>query len=123
MMEQSTIAMGEDVFDLFMDPITMSLAMLKTTAEVVAQRIKTELQTYLGEYVLNVEKGLPYFKEVTKKNPNLGAIRLLLISKVGSIADVKKIITLTCTINREDRQLQVYVEVKCSDDTTAEVTI
>ena len=122
-MEQSTIAMGEDVFDLFMDPGTMSLAMLKTTAEVVAQRIKTELQTYLGEYVLNVEKGLPYFKEITKKNPNLGAIRLLLISKVGSITDVKKIITLTCSINREDRQLQVYIEVKCSDDTTAEVTI
>ena len=123
MMEQSSLAMGNEDFDLFMDHDTMSLAMLKTTAEVVAQRIKTELQTYLGEYVLNVEKGLPYFKEITKKNPNLGAIRLLLISKVGAIADVKKIITLTCSINREDRQLQVFVEVKCTDDSTAEVTI
>ncbi len=109
-MAEFTFLLDKNTHDFRMDPITLTLALTSGSAETLAQRIKTELQTYLGEYVLNVRKGLPYFAEITKKNPNMSAIRGLLLAKITSIQGVKRVVSLECT-RGSDQVLRVKFSV------------
>lgn len=109
-MEQTTIAINSTANDLYMDTVTKSLGMTASTSETLAQRIRTEMQTFAGEYVLNTDKGLPYFAEVMKKSPNMTVIKSLLVAHLGNVVGVASIIRLDCYIDA-DRALRVSFAV------------
>lgn len=106
-MAQTGFALDATTGELFMDPTTKSLAMNAGTVETIRQRVETELTTFLGEYMLNESKGLPYFSEMMKKNPNLLLIRSLIATKISSIDGVRRIIELEVTFNAALRKVSV----------------
>lgn len=116
-MEQKTIAINSTANDLYMDILTKSLAMTSTTGETLAQRIRTELQTFAEEYILNTDKGLPYFQEVMKKNPNMTVVKSLLVAHLGNVVGVTSIRSLDCYIDK-DRCLRVSFAVTGADGQT-----
>lgn len=106
-MAQTGFALDANTGELFMDPTTKSLAMNRDTVDTIRQRVETELTTFLGEYMLNEKKGLPYFSEMMKKNPNIPLIRSLIASKISTIEGVRRIVELTVAFSASLRKVSV----------------
>lgn len=117
-MAQNTIALDLSN-DIFMDPVTKTLGVTTTTSQTVAQRIRTELQTFASEYILNVDKGVPYFNEVMKKNPDMNAVRSLLVAHIGNVSDVASILSLDCSYD-SNREFHAAFVVTLTDGTVVE---
>ena len=47
-------------------------------AERVRQQIKVTLLTFLGEWFLNTDHGVPYFEQILKKAPSRAAIEAVI---------------------------------------------
>ena len=81
--------------------------LLIDNAERVAQQIKIQLSTFLGEWFLNKSHGVPYLERILVKNPNLIIVRQLLINQILLVDDVTKVENMTLDFNRKTRILTV----------------
>lgn len=105
----------DDNGELFMDPITKSLAILGNTGDTVRQRIATELSTFFSEYVLNQRKGLPYIPDILMKEADPRKTQALISSYLAKVEDVKRVLEVTVNLNASDRELKVFFRVSLSD--------
>lgn len=105
----------DDNGELFMDPITKSLAMVRSTGDTVRQRIATELSTFFAEYVLNQRKGLPYIPDILAKDADPRKTQALIASYIARIEDVKRVLEVSVNLNAGDRELKVFFRVSLSD--------
>jgi hypothetical protein len=63
-------------------------------ADQVAQHIKERLQTFLGEWFLDVTIGFDYFGQVLVKNPDLDTIHAMALNIISSTAGVREVRSL-----------------------------
>lgn len=70
--------------DLLLDPLTNDLIFVngtptvtQTQSEIVAQRLKIKLQTFLGEWFLDRTIGVPYFQQILGKGRSKQAIDVI----------------------------------------------
>lgn len=64
--------------ELALDPATGDLAVpvrILKGAEALAQRLTVRYKFFLGEWFLDTRQGIPYFRDILVKNPNLSLIQ------------------------------------------------
>lgn len=74
-------------------------------AERVAQNIQIRLRTFVGEWYLDRNFGLPYFETILVKNPNGGLIRSILKAVILETLDVTELTQFTTEIDDLTREL------------------
>jgi len=84
----------------------------------VVQRIKQRLSLCLGEWFLDLRKGVPFFKHILKKNPDLGLIRSIYARIIRGTAGVLQLLSVNTELDSETRTLHVTFSCKL---TTGEI--
>lgn len=81
-------------------------------AERIAQQIKITLQFWLGEWYLDISKGVPYLEHVLVKNPNMNHIRAIFREKILDVPGVTGVNKLQLSLDRKNRALSVSFEAE-----------
>jgi hypothetical protein len=76
-------------------------------ADRVAQQIKINLLSFLGEWFLDVTYGVPYLEEILIKNPRMPSVETIIRSHINSIPDMIRIDALDLEWDRRTRFLRV----------------
>lgn len=86
--------------------------LLTDGAEEVAQNIRIRLRFFQGEWFLDIRVGIPYFKHILVKSPNLDVVRFLFRKAIEDIPKVKTVERLDLTLDGNTRTLSAEIEVK-----------
>lgn len=102
------------------DPLTGDLALpvqLISGAEAVGQHVRERLQFFLGEWFLDTRQGVPYYRDVLKKNPDRGVVRSVLRRVILSCQDIATLKRLSLSFDDARRELSVdFLAVTVEDD-------
>lgn len=79
-------------------------------ADKVAQQIKMNLLTFLGEWFLDETWGVPYLEQILVKNPRMPSVETILRDHINNVPHVTKINSLGFEWNRRVRALFVTFE-------------
>ena len=93
------------------------LETIETAALQVKQRLELRLKRFLGEWFLNIEKGIDYFEIVKVKNPNIEVINAALQAEVYKENAVVRIINWVTEIDPENRIFKVTNQTRIEIDT------
>jgi hypothetical protein len=107
--------MTSDNPSLYIDPLTNdiyvdslgSTRLTATLTEEVAQRLSATLKLFLGEWFLDTRLGLPYFRDVLIKNPDLSTIRSMFQNAITADAGVESLVSLDLEFDSQARNLAV----------------
>lgn len=110
--------------DLLLDPLTNDLVFVngvtsvtQTQSEIVAQRLKITLYTFLGEWFLDTTIGVPYFQQIFGKVRSKAAIDVIFQNVISADAGVVEIREFTSSMSTGDRGYTMTFKVRVSDDT------
>lgn len=117
--------------DLLLDPLTHDLVFIngkttvtRTQSEIVAQRLKITLFTFLGEWFLDRDIGVPYFQQIFGKVRSKAAIDVIFQNIISADPGVLEIREFTSTLSNDVRGYTMTFKVRVADDTvTDEITI
>jgi hypothetical protein len=73
----------------------------------IGQAVAIHLQSFRGEWFLDIFNGLPYFDQILVKAPNMVAIEQTLRREIESVPGIKAVKTLNLTRDRVNRTLSV----------------
>ena len=106
--------------DLFLTP-GKNLALVEYPQS-IAQAIECRLKTFLGEWFLDQDLGIPFFSDVLIKTDDKSKIDLIFQKEILKINGVVKIEQFASEINRETREYKIMtLDVKVSSGETIEV--
>lgn len=88
----------------------------------LSQRLRIKLQTYLGEWFLNNEKGVPYFETVFRKGVQKPVIDLIFQQQIIEEPDVLEITSFTSTLDAT-RKYSLSFRVKTYEGFTDIITV
>lgn len=83
-------------------------------AERVAQQIKIQLLTWLGEWFLDITHGVPYLDYILVKNPNIELARSIFKEQIMKVDDVDDVTSLEIYYNTTERTMAVEYEASTS---------
>ena len=83
-------------------------------AERVAQQIKIQLLTWLGEWFLDTTHGVPYLDYILVKNPNLELIASIFREQIMKVDDVDFVNSLEIDYDAQTRTMTVEYEASTS---------
>lgn len=117
--------------DLLLDPVTHDLVFVngqatvtQTQAEIVTQRLKIVLYTFLGEWFLDETIGVPYFQQIFGKVRSKSAIDVIFQNIISEDEGVVEIREFTSEMSAGDRGYTMTFKVRVADDTvTDDITI
>lgn len=89
----------------------------------VAQRLKILLQTFLGEWFLNTETGVPYFDGVFGKVQSKNSVDLIFQQKILSDPGVIEITNFTSSLDSSRRTYSMSFTVRTSEGVTDEISL
>lgn len=95
--------------DLAID--TFDLALVDGRAQ-VAQRMKTRLKTFLGEWYLNTDRGVPYFEDVFVKDPDTELVNAVLQDQILLDPEITEILTFTAEYDNSIRKMRFTTTVQ-----------
>lgn len=114
--------------DIYINPETgdidfdnQTLRLTKSNAELTRQRIEISLRTYRGEYVFDINEGVPYLENANNpiqligrgsKNDFDSYIKQVILQK----PNVDSISNYTSTLDSRSGQLSVEARINGSDD-------
>jgi hypothetical protein len=78
--------------------------------EAIAQDLTSRLKTFRGEYFLDQNVGIPFYRDFFVKNPNLRVLNSVIRSAVLSTPGIKEIVSLEIDFNTSERRLTVNLE-------------
>jgi len=76
---------------------------LATGSEAVAQHLEFRLRHFLGEWELNTLEGIPFFRDVFVKAPDLGLVRDIFRQVIIETPGVASVETISVTIDTATR--------------------
>lgn len=110
--------------DLLLDPNTHDLVFVngaisvtKSQSEIVAQRLKITLYTFLGEWFLDSEVGVPYFQQIFGKIRSKSSIDVIfqnIISKDDGVIEIRE---FSSELDNTGRGYSMTFKVRVSDGT------
>lgn len=120
-------ALDTGSWDIYLDP-TGNLAMLDNAtpgrfADLVCQRVRHRLQTFMGECFLDTSVGIPYYTEVLKKNPDMRRVRALLLATISGVEGIRKILELKVDFIARSREYKVIFKAEAVDGSIVEGSI
>jgi hypothetical protein len=80
--------------------------------DAIAQAVYCDLKTFLGEYWLDKEIGVPYYQVVFKKGVDLSLINTLMKSQMLKREDVIEITEYESSLNTSTRKLTIVYSAK-----------
>lgn len=83
-------------------------------ADKVAQQIKINLLSFLGEWFLDNTYGVPYLEDILIKNPHMAVVETILRNHIMDIDNVLRIDSLSLSWDRKTRNLGV--QFACETD-------
>lgn len=103
---------GHDmVFDNGKCPVTQLLV------DVVAQRLKIKLYTFLGEWFLDRTVGVPYMQNIFGKVRNKATIDIIFQQIISADEDVIEILSFESELAAHQRGYTLIFSVRTSDNT------
>ena len=114
-----TVDAPETGRDILVDPTTNNLALtetgdlaLVTGIDSIAQDLRHRCRTFVGEWFLALDAGLPWFTEILGvKKLNLATVRALLRKLIDDTPGVKTIISLDVSLDTATRDLSISFRV------------
>lgn len=79
-------------------------------ADKVAQQVKINLLSFLGEWFLNSNYGVPYLEEILVKNPRMPSVETILRSHINSVQHITRLVSFGMEWDRRTRVLSVAFE-------------
>lgn len=76
-------------------------------ADKIAQEIKMNLLTFLGEWFLDETWGVPYLEDILIKNPRMSLVEAILREHIESVPDVEGITSFGLNWDRARRTLNI----------------
>ena len=80
--------------------------------ERVAQQIKIQLLTFLGEWFLDVTHGVPYLDYVLVKNPNFTLIREIFREQILKVDGVSNLVSIDIDFETATRKMLLSYEAE-----------
>ena len=111
----SSLSFGDAVF--INGPLTKE-GLTTTPAEVVAQRLRIRLSTYLGEWFLNTEYGVPYWQRILGKKTTKTAVDRIFQEQILQERGVREIVSFSSTF--KNRQYEMSFRVRALDGAVTE---
>ena len=87
-------------------------------AEVVAQRLRIRLGTYLGEWFLNTEYGVSYYQQILAKKTTKVAVDRIFQQQILSERGVRELVSFSSTF--QNRQYEMSFRVRVLNGTETE---
>lgn len=78
-----------------------------TGVEAIGQAIGFRLRTFLGEWFLDRRRGVPYRRDILRRNPDLEVVRSVLRRTILGTPGVLSVPELSVTLDRRTRRLLV----------------
>lgn len=100
----SDLKLNTSTWDL---QITNGDLVLIEDKEALSQYLRQRLQTFLGEWFLNVEEGIPYFQEVMSKGTGLEAISSIFKKAILETAGVQGLESFEIDFDPVNRTLEL----------------
>lgn len=108
--------------DILLDPSSHDVIFLNGAApvtrsqqDIVAQRLKITLQTFLGEWFLNLEVGIPYFQQILNKVRSKSTIDAIFQNAILNDPGVLEIVSYQSTLNNQLRGFDLQFAVRVLD--------
>lgn len=112
---------------LYLDPITQdittknfNLRFTATLTEYVSQKIENKVKTFLNEWFLDRDIGLPYYQRIFKKKADLDDIDSIFRAEINSLDEVVEILEFEATYNNALRKYNITFNAKIEDPDTGE---
>ena len=94
-------------------PVTQRLT------DVVAQRLKITLYTFLGEWFLDTSIGVPYFQQIFGKVRSKSTIELIFQRVIANDPDVIEILSFESELAASTRGYTMTFQVRVRDNTSS----
>jgi hypothetical protein len=104
----------DDNNDIFADGYALARVDEK---EQIAQRIKTRLQLFFGEWFLDRGLGVPWLQEILIKNPRAAVVQGALKQAIINTPDVVALLDFTITDSDTNRAVTVRFSVQTAAGT------
>lgn len=108
--------------DILLDPnshdvifINGAAPVTRSQQDVVAQRLKITLQTFLGEWFLNLDTGLPYFQQILTKIRNKSTVDAIFQQAILADPGVIEMIQYSSTLTASSRGFDLSFAVRVTD--------
>lgn len=88
--------------------------------DAVRQELQIRYRFFLGEWFLDPDEGVPYVRDVLKKNPNEAQVRAMLVEVAKTTPGVASVDSITLDLDAATRTLTVALDVQ--SDVTGELT-
>ncbi len=107
----------------FLNGPDISSMVVNKQADVVAQRLAIRLRTFLGEWFLNTEYGVPYFERILRKGVNKTTVDNILREQILEETGVLEIVSFNSEFNPSARSYSCNFQVKTASGTSQSVTV
>ena len=107
------------------DPLTGDLAIpvvLLTGIDAVAQNLRERFQFFLGEWFLDTREGVPYYRDVLIKNPDIGVVRSIFRRIILDTQDIASLRQLTIQLDATTRIMTAEFIAVLVDGTVLDTT-
>lgn len=81
-------------------------------ARAIAQKTENDFRFFLGEWFLDVAKGMPYFTKIFQKNPDLNVVRSLFKKMILKNPSIAALIDFTLTYDKKSRKISYSWEAR-----------
>lgn len=117
-----TLYIDPDTGDVWISALGQS-RLTETLAEEVAQRLQTKFQFFLGEWFLDTTLGVPYFRDVFVRNPDMAVIRSIFQKLITDDEGIENVASLDMVLDGTTRVLSVtFQAVLVSDEVLGPIT-
>lgn len=91
-------------------------ALTLTQSESLQQRLTIKLLTFMGEWYLNLNEGIPYFQSIFGKNRSKESIDLILKRAIISEPEVLQLVEFQSFIDSSTRLYSLSFRVRSAND-------
>jgi hypothetical protein len=78
---------------------------LTTGEEAIEQNLRVRLRFFLAEWFLDRSQGIPYYRDILVKNPNLLLVRSLFRTAILNTTGISSVDSLDLTLDKQARKL------------------
>ena len=102
------LALDETTCDLNVENFDLTLV---SDLDMVVQRLRIALLTFLGEWFLDIRQGVPYIQQMFEKGVSPGTIEGIIRQQILLVEGVRRITSLTLDFSNVTRELTITFEV------------
>jgi hypothetical protein len=107
------LAIDKDTGDLLIRELDMRLTQGTDSVE---QRLRQNLKAYQGDWFLDESNGLPYYKDILVKNPDISNIESIFKVAIAETEGVDELLAFDSSFDSSIRQFSISFKVRSGED-------